>query len=479
MLNVPATEPEWSSSVPARDRMPVYAVALGTLGLLAPLPFLGDLRENIIACVALCVCATLFLYAGFHYFRRTGISVRDRDILLVAVLLRLIVLPLQPSLSDDAWRYLWDGRLVAEGISPYHHIPADTALAKYHDELFALQGYPETNTIYPPVAQLIFAGAVSLAEPLGAGPLAAYYLYKLFLIAAELLAIWLLQHLLRHFRRSQTGAMLYAWHPLVVVELAGQGHTDGFWVLALALGIAGFVWNRAGKGLPGLAFGVVVRLFPILLLPLWARFLRKRQLIAGAILSVPILLLLYVFLDPEAFQRYSTVAARFTNYYEFNGGFYLGMKGVLDALHIAPSNRIAGGITTAMMLLGVAAITVWPLKRRTISALMVRVMGIVTLQIGLSAKVHIWYFVLPLYLLAFIPDRRFAMAWLWAALIAPMTYLYYALEPHAELIPVVLTEWGGFVVLMVAGWAGERRKKNRPTPQEPDGIKLDANVRSA
>lgn len=472
-------EPGWSSSVPVRDRVPVFAVGLGILGLLLPMAFLGDLRQSIITGVVLCVSATLLLYAGFLYLYRTGKSVRERDIFLVAVLLRLVLLPMQPSLSDDAWRYLWDGRLVANGISPYHHIPADSVLEGYHDELYALQGYPETNTIYPPVAQLIFAGSVSLAEPIGSGPLPAYYLYKLFLVAAELLAVWLLLRLLRTMRRPALGAVLYAWHPLAVVELAGQGHTDGFWVLALALGFAGYVWGRAGKGLPGLAFGVVVRLFPILLMPVWARFLQRRQFFAGALLSLPILLLLYVFLDPEAFQRYSTVAARFTNYYEFNGGFYLGMKGVLDVLHIVPSNRIAGGITTAAMLLGVLAITVWPIRRRTLSALMLRVMGIVSLQIALSAKVHIWYFVLPLFLLAFIPDRRFAGAWLWAALIAPMTYLYYAVEPNAEQMPVMAAEWGGFVLLILVGWFVERQQKKRPTRKESGVAKLDAGVGSA
>ncbi len=462
-----------------RDRTLAFAIGGAILCCLLPLPFLGDLRQAVIPYIVLGLFATLLLYFGFSFLYKQRSAPKDRDILLIALLLRLVVLPIQPSLSDDAWRYVWDGRLVAEGISPYHHIPADPALAQFHDELLELQGYPETNTIYPPAAQLIFATAVSLSSPFSSSPLVPYYLYKLLLIAAELFAVWLLLQLLRCYRRSSLGAILYAWHPLAVVELAGQGHTDGLWVLSLGLALYGFATARAGKGLPGLSFGVATRLFPLLLLPLWSRFLSKRSLVVGGLLSIPFLLLLYVFIDPEAFSRYTTVAQRFTNFYEFNGGFYMAVKGLLDELHIKPSNRIAGGITTGLMLLGVAAITLWPLQKKTLSRLLAGVMGIVTLQIALSAKVHIWYFVLPLYLLAFVPDKRFGLAWLWVALIAPLTYLHYSTEPFQERVWVVALEWGGFAVLAAGSTVWNVLHKKRPTPEEPGEIQSDSIVKAA
>lgn len=442
--------------------------AVAMIGCMGFSAFYGNLREDAFSYVVASVAATLLFYSCFFYIRTKDIRLRTRDILLVAALFRLLAFPQPPSLSDDAWRYVWDGRLVANGINPYHHFPADSLLSSYHDDLYRLQGYPETNTIYPPVAQLIFASAVALGGPFNADPLVLYYLYKLLLIAADLAAILLLVRMLERLRRSTSGAILYAWHPLVVVELAGQGHTDVFWVLAVGLALYGVLYRRAGSGMPGLAFGVGVRLFPVLLMPVWFRFIEKKKRTVSLLLSLPFLILLYPLFEPEAFQRYFTVAARFTNFYEFNGGFYFVVKGVLDDLKIVPSNTIAGVITTGLMLLCVGAITLWPLHKRTFSALLARILPIITLQILLSAKVHIWYFVLPLYLLALKPDRRFLLPWMWAALIAPMTYLYYAVQPHREHLWVVGLEWGGFLLLWGSAFISGRRAQ-RETDKNKEG----------
>ena len=411
----------------------------------------GDLRHHVVPYIIIASALTFVLYLSVFLFRKYHVQFHARDLFLVALLLRAIAMPLQPSLSDDAWRYLWDGRLLLNGLSPYGYVPADSALSGFHDELFALQGYPETNTIYPPVAQLIFASSVAIAEPFGNDPLLGYYVWKLFLIAAEMFALWLLLLLLKRLRLPLYGAALYAWHPLVVVEIAGQGHTDGLWVLALGLALFGYVMGKAGGGTAGLGFGVGARLFPLITLPVWLRFVDRRRAVVGSIIALPLLITLGIFLDPEAFDRYSTVAARFTNFYEFNGGFYHGVKWILDELMIKPSNRIAGSITTGAMLLGVVVLTLWPIKRKTLSVLLSRVLGIVTLQIALSAKVHVWYFVAPLFLLALHNDRRFSLAWYWAGLAAPFTYLYYVTEPFKEKAWVLWVEWGGIALLLCVG----------------------------
>ena len=87
-------------------------------------------------------------------------------ILVTAVLLRLGALAAPVYLSDDIYRYIWDGRVQAAGINPYRYIPTDTALAPLRDEAV----FPNINrnnyapTIYPPVAQLLFLGATRLGE---------------------------------------------------------------------------------------------------------------------------------------------------------------------------------------------------------------------------------------------------------------------------------------------------------------------------
>ena len=76
----------------------------------------------------------------------------------VAALLRLTLLFLPPYLSDDVFRYVWDGMVQGAGVNPYRYIPNDPALAALRDAAI----WPNVNrgdyapTIYPPVAQILF-----------------------------------------------------------------------------------------------------------------------------------------------------------------------------------------------------------------------------------------------------------------------------------------------------------------------------------
>lgn len=436
---------------PDRARSPMLIVAGAlVLALLAPLPWLGDLRYAQGPYLTLITAATLVLYLGFYLSGRRNAEPGRRIVVVVALLLRLAMLPMEPSLSDDAYRYLWDGRLLLNGVNPYLHIPADSSLVRFHDELFRLQGYPTTHTIYPPGMQVLFAASVALAEPFGAGHAGGFAAWKLLVIAADMLAIWLLVIMLERLGHSRRPALLYAWHPLAVVELAGQGHTDVFWALGLGLALYGYMMRSAGGGVPGLAIGGILRLYPLALLPLWGRFLGARMWVQGLLLSLPVFLFMLPLLDPAALDNYATVLARFTNYYEFNGGFYYAVKWMADELRLAPSNRIAGAIGTGAQLLIFLMLWLRMPRDRSMPGLAWRALLLVTAQILLGAKVHIWYFVAPLYLLPLVSRHALQRAWLWALLAAPFTYMIYTSDPPRESMTVVAIEWGGFALL--AAW---------------------------
>jgi len=92
-------------------------------------------------------------------------------VLAVAVVLRLLALPLTPSLSDDVYRYLWDGRVAASGANPYLLTPDDESLAELRDDLWRKTAHRDVATVYPPLALAMFAGAAVLPGPLLASPL--------------------------------------------------------------------------------------------------------------------------------------------------------------------------------------------------------------------------------------------------------------------------------------------------------------------
>jgi alpha-1,6-mannosyltransferase len=185
-------------------------------------------------------------------------------ILATAMLLRLGALAAPVYLSDDIYRYIWDGRVQAAGINPYRHIPTDTHLAPLRDEAV----FPNINrnnyapTIYPPVAQMLFLLATRFGETVPA--------MKLALVAVEAIGIGALFFVLRAAGAPRENILLYAWHPLPVWEIAGSGHLEAAVVAFVALALAAALGGRRAWSGAALAAATLVKFFPLVLVPaLW------------------------------------------------------------------------------------------------------------------------------------------------------------------------------------------------------------------
>ncbi len=185
-------------------------------------------------------------------------------ILATAALLRLGALATPVYLSDDVYRYIWDGRVQAAGINPYRYIPTDTQLAPLRDETI----FPNINrnnyapTIYPPAAQTLFFAATRFRRD-RAGDQAGARRGRgdRHRGAARGLAD---RGAPRH------NIMLYAWHPLPVWEIAGSGHIDAAVVAFVALALAAAVSGRRAWSGAALAAATLVKFFPLVLVPaLW------------------------------------------------------------------------------------------------------------------------------------------------------------------------------------------------------------------
>jgi hypothetical protein len=137
----------------------------------------------------------------------------------VGLVLRAVLLPLDPALSDDFFRYLWDGRVQLAGINPYLHAPASIALESLRTSWHGLINNPTVPTIYPPFAQLVFLGVAALGSKVWA-----------------LKAIWLLCDLATGAiivriargtgRRADAALLLYLWAPLLVASSARSAHLE-------------------------------------------------------------------------------------------------------------------------------------------------------------------------------------------------------------------------------------------------------------
>lgn len=194
--------------------------------------------------------------------------------LAVAFRLPLALAPV--GADSDMVRYLWDGRVQRQGLNPYTVVPADPSLAWTHTDQTAIMPSRHDRTPYPPAAQLFFRLVVTVwNSTLG---------MKLALLACDLATIVVVRRWLRETGRSEWLALVYAWNPLVVFEVAHSGHIDALgalWIAAAALWLTRRQTMRAS-----LAFvlAVATKLVPIVLLPLFIGRVRIRDAVAGAAL---------------------------------------------------------------------------------------------------------------------------------------------------------------------------------------------------
>lgn len=179
-----------------------------------------------------------------------------------ALIFRLSVLWVTPGfLSDDIYRYAWDGLVQRAGINPYLYPPEAPALAFLRDDtIFPMINRKWALTIYPPGAQLFFR----LMACLSPGDLVAM---KAVILLADAGSMALLTHMLPRLGVNRSHVLLYAWHPLVIVELGISGHLDGLMIPFVLLAFLGMMQRRPWLTGVSLAMAALIKLYPAILLP--------------------------------------------------------------------------------------------------------------------------------------------------------------------------------------------------------------------
>ncbi len=256
-------------------------------------------------------------------------------IFIVAIAARLAMLPAHPDLSTDIYRYLWEGRVILSGANPFVTAPSDTTLAAMRDETYDRLNHKSLPTIYPPLAQGLFAAAAWIRPNVTT--------LKIIFSLFDLATIVLLVLLLRARGRPPTYALVYAWNPLVMVETAHSGHVDAAGVFLLVLGLV--LWQRGRRMAAGVAFGasLLVKYLAVALAPLFVRRGARRAL---ATMGITAALGYAAFLDAGPHLLGSLRVYGGT--WWFNGPPFMALAGFLGDATVA--RRLLAGFGVAFML---------------------------------------------------------------------------------------------------------------------------------
>lgn len=250
-----------------------------------------------------------------HRSRENTGSLRLGLILVAGILFRLTVVPHYPIASDDIFRYMWDGKLIAHGINPYAYAPQDIRLDWLASaDLPGRVNHPGLGTVYPPLAELFFLLSYLLFGESVVG-------CKLLMVMMDIVTIVLFVVLLRKTGRPLWFIVLYAWSPLPVLYGALDGHVDIVGIPFLVILLLSSVRSRVFAAALATAGMALVKLHPILVAPLIARLRSGWKGISAAALSVVIFVLCYVPFRGHLAEELGWLAA-FGRRWEFNGGVF-------------------------------------------------------------------------------------------------------------------------------------------------------------
>ncbi len=362
-----------------------------------------------------------------------------RGVLLVAVAMRMILLFLPPTLSDDVYRYRWDGKVQASGNNPYLEPPAASRLEPLRDAEWERINYPRIRSIYPPLAQALFHITYRLN-----GSVASFRLMSVVGDFLALAAVWLF---LQAASLPRWRLALYAWSPLAAVEFASSGHYDG-WVAATAtLALLAALRGRELLSTGWLAAGMLLKTWPVVLIPL---LLRRRPWWHGPAVIAALVVAYLPFADAADVTLQPWLD--YTGRWRFNDGvFYL--------LHAAIGSLAAAKAAAAMIGTAVFA-WLWRRNADVISASYWLLLAFILLM----PTIHPWYLLWALPLAAIAADR----GWVLLCTLAPLSYWILvgaAADSNVWVEPV----WPRFAeyVPAAAVWIWQCRTDAPPTPHPP------------
>ncbi len=360
-------------------------------------------------------------------------------VLGAAMLLRISLLFMTPNLTDDYFRYIWDGLLSTNGYNPYLSIPSqfiqgETAVPGITASLYTGLNSADYYTVYPPVCQLIFGLAAEIA---GGNILGNIIIIRLIILAAEFGTIIFLYKLAGKLSWSPKAVAIYAFNPLVIIELTGNLHLEAVMLFFLVLSIYLLVLNK--KNYAGLSFGLAVatKLLPLIFLPLLIKRLGLVKsiifyAIVGATISVLFLPFYSANLIPDLFSGLSLYFQRF----EFNASFYYIIRWIGYQFTGHNMISILGIVLASITFLIILAIAVTEKKVNWLSFFKSMLMCL-TVYFLLATTVHPWY-ITSLVLVSLFTSYRYPIVWSLAII---LSYAAYRSVPFSENLWLVSVEY--------------------------------------
>lgn len=415
------------------------------------------------------------LFACFYFIVQKGKS--DFSLLFfLAIALRLLFIPIIPNLSQDFYRFIWDGRMLIQGLNPYLTTPQsyiDAGNINIVPQAIDLyKGMGELNgshfTNYPPVNQLLFAiaGVFSSQSILGGA-----IVFRIAIILADIGTIFYGKKLLQRLGLPIHNIFWYALNPFIIIEMSGNLHFESVMLFFVVSSLYMLSINRWMLSAILLALSISTKLLPLLFLPLFMQYFLTRgdtqtthfrssypwkirfreivkslpQLVYFYLIIIGVVILTFLpFLTDQLVDNFGTSIALWFKKFEFNASIYyiiryigfqtIGWNIIADVGPLLP--RI---VVVFLVLLAFLR------NNKSLQATITAILIGMFFYFLMSTTVHPWYVATPLLLCVF---TRYRFPIVWSATVI-LSYSAYGPDSFNENLWLVALEYSIVIIFFI------------------------------
>ena len=386
---------------------------------------------------------------GSYYFIVKNQKIKESWLSYLAVLFRLLFLLAIPNLSQDFYRFVWDGRLILEGLNPYLHTPNELMES-------SIGLFPQMNTLYegmgalsakhysnyPPVHQMPFIIAAFISKH---SILGSIVVLRLILISADLGILVFGKKLLKKLNKPTRTMYWFILNPLVIIELTGNLHFEGLMLCLFIMSLCFIHSKKWHIAAVVMALSIAVKLVPVLSLPLFLNKLGwKKSVLFYSVTAAVFIILFIPFFSFGLLENFSATIGLWFSNFEFNASVYYFLKGTLENINGVSVINSMGIIVACVVTLQTSYLLLK--KKKETSQIILMILWILSGYYFISTTVHPWY-IISLLLLSVFTNYKFVLVWSYTLILSYIAYNEFSVEECNSILIIEYTP-----VILMLGW---------------------------
>jgi len=360
---------------------------------------------------------------------------RFHALFAIGVVARLILFFSLPSLSDDIYRFIWDGTLLKNGIHPFAELPAShlkESIPGIDQALYERLNSPSYFSIYPPLNQLIFWVSVQFSSDW----LASTNVIRTLILAADIGSFFLLRNLLEINQKKAHLAFFYFLNPLVILEFVGNVHFEGIVTFFLLAGIYLLQVNKSWWSASALGLAIGTKLLPVIYLPfLFIKGLKNQKWWIAVVAGVVGILTILPMVDTAFLKGMQSSLDLYFRKFEFNASLYFIAREIGIAYYGYNNIAKIGPFLSTLSTLSILILSILGIIKKW--SIPKTFLLILTSYLLFTTTVHPWY-IHPLIAFGILSGYRFPLVWSFAIF---FTYVGYTISGFELPMWIIVVEY--------------------------------------